>query len=119
MHVDTETGLVLHRGLMVRSTVTIRALQVLGALFGVTYLLLALRFVLTYVGANRSAGFAQFVWDCTAPLYAPFRWLLHAGDDGAGHPVEWSLLFAIAAYGLLHALLRKLVLVLGRPRADA
>lgn len=104
---------------MVRSTLVIRGLQVLAGLFGVTYLLFAMRFLLTYVGANRHAGFAQFVWDCTAPLYTPFRWLLHSGDDGAGHPVEWSLLVAIAAYGVLHALLRKLVLVIGRPRTDA
>lgn len=116
MRVDTETGLVLHRGLMVRSPLAIRALQVLAAVFGVAYLLLATRFVLTYVGANRSAGFAQFVWDCTAAIYAPFHWLLQRGDDGAGHPLEWSLLVAIAAYAVLHALLRKLVLTLARPR---
>jgi hypothetical protein len=114
MRVDTETGLVFHRGLMVKSTITIRLIQALAAVFGVIYLLLLVRFTLTYIGANQSAGFSQFIWTATATLYSPFRWLLHRGDDGAGHPIEWSLLVAVAAYGIVHALLRRLVLALGR-----
>ncbi len=114
MRIDTETGLVFHRGLMVRSTLAIRALQVLVGVFGGIYAMFLSRFVLTYVGAEPHRGFAELFWDATALLYAPFQSLVDDGDDGAGHPLEWSLLVAIAGYAVVHVLLRRLVLALGR-----
>ena len=125
MRIGTDSGtLVFHRGLIVRSTVAIRALQLLAVFFGAIYLLFVARLILTYAGADPNADFVRLIWASTGALYAPvdsaspylpFQWLFRAGDDGAGHPLEWSLLIAIAAYAVAHALLRKLVLVLGRP----
>ncbi len=96
--------------------VAVRALQVLTAIFGVIYVLFGVRMVLTYLGATPRADLVQLVWQSTETLYAPFQWAFQAGDDGAGHRLEWSLLAAIAGYAVVHALSRKLVLVLGRPR---
>jgi uncharacterized protein YggT (Ycf19 family) len=118
MRTDSVTGLVFHRGMLVRSKIFVRSIQILAAIFGIIYLLLGTRFLLTYVGANRSAGFAQFIWEWTASLYAPFRHLLGAGSDPGGHPIEWSLLIAMGAYGVLHFLLRKGIMALARPRID-
>jgi hypothetical protein len=116
MRVDSETGLVFHRGMLVRSTVAVRLIQALTAVFAIIYLLLGVRFVLTYVEANRGAGFARFIWEYSAPFYAPFKYLLHVGDDGAGHPIEWSLIVSMMVYGVLHFLLRKAIIALARPR---
>jgi len=118
MRIATDTGqLVFHRGLIVRSTIAIRALQLTAALFSAIYLLLGARLILTYVGADRSTDFARLIWASTEALYTPFppvRWL-SVGDDGAGHPLEWSLIVAIAAYAVVHVLIRKMVLFLARP----
>lgn len=116
MRVDSETGLVLHNGWIVRSPMAVRALQVLSAVFGVLYAFLGLRFVLTYLGANQGAGFSRFVFGVSEAFYLPFRALVPNGSDGAGHPIAWSILLAIVAYALLHAGLRSLVRMASRPR---
>lgn len=120
MRIATDSGqLVFHHGLIVRSTVAIRALQLMAALFGAIYLLFGARLILTYVGADQTSDFARLIWASTEALYAPFQaapfqWL-SVGDDGAGHPLEWSLIAAIAVYAVVHVLIRKMVLFVARP----
>ncbi len=112
-----ERGLIFHRGIMVRSSLAVRALQLMLAVFGAIYVLLGVRLILIYVGVTPSADFAQPLWQATDPLYAPFQGAFQPGDDGAGHRLEWSLVAAIASYAVVHVVSRKLVLVASRPRA--
>lgn len=118
MRVDTETGLVIHRGVLTRSLFAIRVMQAINFLFGVLYLVLLTRFVLTYLGARAGTGFVQFVDRISQPFYAPFDGIVRNGSDSAGHPLVWSLLVAVAAYAVLHAIIRGLLRLAMRPAID-
>lgn len=112
MHVDTETGLILHRGWLTRSAAAVRALQATAVFFGFIYCVLALRFVLTYFMANTQTGFARLVWQLSGPFYVPFQGLFASSSDGAGHPLELPLLVAIAVYALVHYGVRRAIFAL-------
>ena len=115
MRVDSETGLVIHRGVLSRSIFAVRLVQLLNFVFGIAYAVFLVRFALEYVGARRNTGFFHFIEQVTNPLYQPFENIVRTGRDGAGHPLVWSLLVAVAAIALLHAALVGLVRVLARP----
>jgi hypothetical protein len=69
------------------------------------------RFVLKALGANPSAGFAQFIYGITAPLVAPFYGLF--GNPAAqGAVLELHSVVALIVYALLAWLLAKLVWIL-------
>lgn len=86
-----------------------RILGVLGRLldlaFGILYALLLIRFALVFFGARPGAGFSLLIHDWTEPFYRPFEGLFATGTF-AGFHIEWSLLVAMVAYGLLHTLIR-------------
>jgi uncharacterized protein YggT (Ycf19 family) len=114
MRVDSETGLVIHRGFITRSPVAIRVIQVVSFVFGLLYLVLGTRFVLEYISANRGSGFVQFIETVSNPFYAPFRRIVSNGSDGAGHPLVWSIVIALVAYAILHAVIVKLLHMIAR-----
>jgi YggT family protein len=118
MRVDSETGLVIHRGVISRSPVALRLMQLVNFLFGVLYLLLATRFVLEYIQANRGSGFVQFIETVSNPFYAPFRRIVANGSDGAGHPIVWAIVIALVAYVILHAVIAQLLRMLARAPVD-
>jgi uncharacterized protein YggT (Ycf19 family) len=113
---DSETGLVFHHGTLWRSPIVPRLIQVVGFLFGLLYLLLAIRFVLEYVEA-RPVPFVQAIDRWSDVFYAPFRGIVANGHDGAGHPIAWSLVIAFGAYVILHAAIVAL-LRMARARDD-
>lgn len=117
MRVDSETGLILHRGVLTRSLFAVRLLQLVNFLFGVLYALLLARFVLAYIGARDDSGFVRFVREATHPFYAPFDGIVRNGSDAAGHPLVWSVLVAVVAYAVLHAAIRGLLRLIMRPSA--
>ena len=102
MYRDSETGLVIHRGVISHSPVVVRLIQVVNFLFGVLYALFVVRFVLEYVGA-RPVGFVQMINQGTDVIYRPFRGIVANGSDPGGHPIAWSLVIALVAYALLNA----------------
>ena len=85
-------------------------------LFGILEGLLAIRFVLSLLGANPQAGFSRFVYGITRPFIAPFVGLFGTPSLG-GSVFEWNALVAIAVYALLAWVLVKVAwLVLGDTR---
>lgn len=70
---------------------------------GVILALLALRFVLALLGANPDNAFADFVYDASHPLVAPFFSLFSYDLDlqGTGSRFELYTLVAMAVYALV------------------
>ncbi|MCA1644914.1 MAG: YggT family protein [Chloroflexi bacterium] len=88
-----------------------RTVQVVYWLFGLVEGLIAIRFVLKALGANASAGFAEFIYGLTAPLVAPFYGLF--GNPAAqGSVLELHSIVALIVYALLAWLIGKLVWIL-------
>jgi YggT family protein len=88
-----------------------RITQLIYWVFGLIEGLIAIRFVLKALGANPSAGFAQFIYGITAPLVAPFYGLF--GNPAAqGSVLELHSLVALIVYALLAWLLGKLAWIL-------
>jgi uncharacterized protein YggT (Ycf19 family) len=114
MFKDSQTGLIFHHGYIVRSAFVVRLIQIANLLFGVLYVLLGIRFLLEYLEA-RPVRFVDAIDQWTDPFYRPFRGIVASGQDGAGHPIVWSLLVAFLAYAVLHAAIAGLLRMVNRP----
>lgn len=81
--------------------------------FGLIEALIALRAVFRLLGANPRAGFANFLYQLTAPFVAPFRGIFSEPSFGSrrfGDPtLELSALVAIIVYALLAYMLVRLL----------
>jgi hypothetical protein len=79
--------------------------------------LILIRFILKALGANPSAGFAQFIYGITAPLVAPFYGLF-GNPSAQGSVLELHSIVALIVYALLAWLIAKLVwIVAGETRS--
>jgi uncharacterized protein YggT (Ycf19 family) len=98
-----------------RRYVVARITQGVDYLFYVLYGLLAIRFVLSLLGASETAGFVQFVRGLTAPFYGPFSGIVSRPAINGG-VIDFPLIIAVLAYGLLHVAVRGLLkLLAGTP----
>lgn len=88
-----------------------RVTQFVYWIFGLIEGLIVIRFVLRALGANPSAGFAQFMYSITAPLVGPFNGLFANPSSGA-NVLELNSLIALVVYALVAWLLAKLVWIL-------
>ncbi len=88
-----------------------RAVQLVYWVFGLIEGLILVRFVLKALGANPSAGFAQFIYGITAPLVAPFYGLF-GNPSAQGSVLELHSIVALIVYGLLAWLIAKLAWIL-------
>ena len=86
-----------------------RVSQVVDYVFYVIYALLALRLLLALLAARRTAGFTQFVYSVTDPLYAPFRGIVAEPTAEGGYRLALSVVIAIIVYALLHAAINGLL----------
>lgn len=93
--VETEREVERARGLA-------RVSQVIDYIFFLIYGLLAIRLLLALLAARRSAGFAQFIYSVTEPLYAPFRGIVASPTADGGHTLALPILLALIVYALLH-----------------
>lgn len=88
--------------------------RVVWFIVGVVCVIIALRFILLLLGANRGAGFTDFIYSISAPLVAPFVGIF--GQPSYGKSVfEISSVLAIVIYLLIGWGIVKL-LSIGRPR---
>ncbi|HEX8772768.1 MAG TPA: YggT family protein [Pyrinomonadaceae bacterium] len=81
---------------------TARISQVVDYLFFIIYALLAVRLLLALIGARRTAGFVQFIYALTDPLYAPFRGIVASPTTESGNTLALPIVIAIIVYALLH-----------------
>lgn len=88
-----------------------RVVQAVYWVFGLIEGLIAIRFVLKALGANPSAGFAQFIYGITTPLVLPFYGLF-GNPTAQGSVLELHSIVALIVYALLAWLIGKLVWIL-------
>lgn len=68
---------------------------------GLVEAFLAIRFVLSLLGALQSNGFAQFIYNLTYPLVAPFFGLFGYSFQYGVARFEFETLIAMAVYSLI------------------
>jgi uncharacterized membrane protein len=88
-----------------------RVVQLVYWIFGLIEGLIVIRFILKALGANPSAGFAQFIYGLTAPLVAPFYGLF-GNPTAQGSVLELHSIVALIVYGLLAWLIARLAWIL-------
>ena len=94
--VETEREVERARGMA-------RISQVVDYIFYLIYALLALRLLLALMAARSSAGFVQFIYAVTDPLYAPFRGIVASPRAEGGYTLALPIVIALIVYALLHA----------------
>jgi hypothetical protein len=88
-----------------------RVTQLIYWVFGLIEGLILIRFVLKALGANPSAGFAEFIYGITYPLVLPFVGLF-GNPTAQGSVLELHSIVALVVYALLAWLLGKLAWIL-------
>jgi uncharacterized protein YggT (Ycf19 family) len=83
--------------------------RVVNLITGILLTLLAIRFFLSLLGANRSNGFADFIYSLTFPFVAPFFGLFGYTMQYGVARFELETLVAMAVYALLGFALAKIV----------
>lgn len=80
---------------------SVLAARVVSYVLGVIEVILAFRFVLSLLGANRSNEFAQLVFNVSNPFVQPFFGLFgYTPTYGSSH-LEMYTLVAMAVYGIV------------------
>jgi hypothetical protein len=74
--------------------------QIVWYIFSTIEAILLFRFLLKIIGANASATFTEFIYNISAPLVAPFLYVVQSSSVGEGI-VEWSTLLALLAYWVI------------------
>lgn len=74
--------------------------RVVYYVFGVIEVLIAMRFVLLLLGANRDSGFVSFIHSLSTPFMLPFDAVFKT-QTAAGSTFELSSLLALAVYALI------------------
>jgi uncharacterized protein YggT (Ycf19 family) len=98
-----------------REAIAARGFSVVDYAFGALYVLIAIEIVLELFAARDSNAFKQFLDTITAPFLKPFVGLLPTVSVGRAE-LELSFVAALFAYALLHYGLRRLLLLVVRPR---
>ena len=94
-----------------RRLIASRVTQLIYWVFALIEGLIAIRLILKVLGANPSAGFAQFIYGITQPLVAPFVGLF--GNPAYQNSIlELSSIIALMVYALVGWLLGRLVWIL-------
>jgi hypothetical protein len=76
---------------------------------GVILALLAFRFILSLLGANRGNGFADFIYSSSHPLVQPFFGLFGYNPQFGVARFEFETLIAMLVYGIIALGLASLV----------
>ncbi len=83
--------------------------RVIDFLFGVLYTLLLVRLLLELINASRNSGFFEFIRAATDPFFAPFHGIVGSTSLDGSHRIAWPLVIAIAAYMIVHGIIRALL----------
>ncbi len=83
-----------------------RGAQVTDYVFSLLYGLLAIRLVLSMIGARSSNGFVRAIGAVTGPFFSLFRGIVPSPSVDGGYTLVLPIVIAIAFYALLHAAVR-------------
>lgn len=84
-------------------------LSLLNIIFGFIEILLGLRLVLRFFGANQVAPFVRWVYETSDPLIFPFRGMFPSPTLEGGYVLEINTLIALLMYALIGYLLIQLI----------
>lgn len=84
---------------------------------GILLTLLAIRFLLSLLGANKGNGFADFIYSASHPFVSPFFGLFNYQEQFGRSRFEFETLIAMVVYGAIMVLLARLVTI-GSRRHD-
>lgn len=84
----------------VRSPIETVLARIVWFVFGAIEAFIAVRFLLTLLGANARAAFVEFVYAVSDVFMAPFNAIV-GNSSVSGSIFEWSALVAIAVYALV------------------
>lgn len=73
--------------------------------------LLAIRFVLSLLGASRETVFSEFIYTASQPFVQPFLGLFNYRTEYGGARFEVETLIAAAVYGILAALITTILTI--------
>lgn len=115
----TNNGGVVQKRTVSQSSPTsgvVVAQRIVWFIVGLISVIIAIRFALLLLGANREAGFTDFIYSLSAPFVAPFVGIF--GEPVYGQSVfEVSSVLAIAVYLLIGWGIAKL-LTITRPQDE-
>ena len=89
--------------------------QIIWFVGGFIMAVLALRFLLSLLGANRENGFADLIYTLSYPFAAPFFGLFNYQTQYGTSRFEFETLIAIAVWGLIALAIAKLTNIGRRP----
>jgi uncharacterized protein YggT (Ycf19 family) len=98
-----------------RSAFVERACAIVYFVAGLAAGIMLVRFALLLLGANANSGFAQFIFQISEPMVAPFMNLFGSAPQYGTGLFEYAALIAIMAYFLAAALVAKLIGLLFAP----
>lgn len=101
-----------------RSRTVARISQVVDYIFYIIYALLFIRLMLALLAARQRAGFVQFIYGVTDPLYAPFRGIVAEPTVEGGYRLALSVIIALIVYALLHTGINKLLRLIAHRRTE-
>lgn len=91
-----------------RTNVAARVVSLLGFIL---FALLAFRFVLSLLGANRGNPFADFIYSVTYPFVAPFFGLFNYTPQFGTARFEYETLVAMLFYAVVIGIIMRLVTI--------
>lgn len=86
--------------------------MLVNLIFGFIELLLTLRILLRFFGANAETPFVKWIYDTSEPLIAPFRGMFPSPVLGEGFIIEINTLIALLFYALIGYLVGELIAML-------
>jgi uncharacterized protein YggT (Ycf19 family) len=92
-----------------------RAAAVVGFIVGVVDVLIAARFLGKLLGASSQSAFANFIYQVSSPMVAPFKGIFANAGSGA-NTLETASLVAIAVYAVIAWGLVVLIRIVTAPR---
>ncbi len=107
--VDTDGGEVVERRVDNPDSSILRIQSLVYTLFGLLAGLLAIRFLFAILGANRDNTFANFIYNVTQPLVAPFQGLFNYTFEAGVSRFESETIVAMIVYGLVAWFVIKLI----------
>jgi hypothetical protein len=100
---EVDSGASAHRQMVhteTRSPAEVVWARVVYYVFGVIEVIIAMRFALLLLGANRQAGFVSFTHTLSTPFMAPFE-MVFKTQTAAGSSFELSSLLALVVYAVI------------------
>src|SRR5689334_9352279 len=83
--------------------------RLLDGILGFVELLIGLRVILKFFGANAFSPFVSWVYETSRPLLAPFANMFPSPVIQGGFVIEFSALFALIVYAFIASIIEEIL----------